>query len=126
MPNCVLRATGDDFNPDNFLRHSYFAPCNIFHKGEHRSATSIWNNSGITIDVSWKSDFAQQVEDAIDFLKTHDAELRRLGKFAGVGQMNLDFGLNAKNNFVQSFCFSSKLISLANDLELTLEISVYS
>ena len=126
MASCVLRATGDNFNPTNFLLNSSFTACNIFQKGERKSQSNVWNTSGITIDVSSKDDFSQQAIDAVIFLTTYSVELERLKQFNGLEQCVLDFGVSGKNIFVQSYFFSTELIFLASNFEMSLEISIYS
>jgi hypothetical protein len=49
MPGCVLRAEGDHFQPEAFLRASHLSPGNIFRKGEPKSRSRVWETSGITI-----------------------------------------------------------------------------
>jgi hypothetical protein len=71
--SCVLRITGDNFQPHDFLQHSNLEPSNIFHKGEQRSAKSEWNSSGITVEISSKDDFSAQIQDAVIFLQTNRA-----------------------------------------------------
>ncbi len=123
--SCVLRVTGDDFQPHVFLQDSNLEPCNIFHKGEQRSAKSKWNNSGVTFEISSKDDFSAQIQDAVVFLQTNRAELLRLMKFAGIEETSVDFGINAEKKFVQSYIFPLEIIHLASELKLELEVSIY-
>ena len=124
--SCVLRATGDNFQPSEFLRDSTFEPCHVFRKGEQRSASSVWNTSGITVDVSSEDEFSAQVRDAIAFLENNRAELLRLKQFAGLEALSLDFGVNGKDNFLQSYLFPLEMIHLANEFALELELSIYA
>lgn len=124
--SCVLRATGDNFQFSDFLRDSTFEPCNVFRKGERKSASSVWETSGITVDVSSEDDFSAQVEDAIVFLETNRAEMLRLKQFAGLEELSLDFGVNGKDSFLQSYLFPFKLIHLASEFVLELEVSIYA
>lgn len=123
--SCVLRVTGTDFQPHDFLRNSTLEPCNIFHIGEQRSVKSAWNSSGITFEISSKNDFSAQIQDAIVFLQTNRAELLRLMKFAGIEDINVDFGIIAGKKFVQSYFFPLEIIHLASELKLQLEVSIY-
>lgn len=124
--SCVLRATGDNFQPSGFLRESIFEPCNVFCKGERKSASSVWHTSGITVDVSSEDEFSAQVQDAIVFLETNRAELLRLKQFAGLEELSLDFGVNEKDSFLQSYLFPLEIISLATEFALELELSIYA
>jgi hypothetical protein len=126
MGSCVLRATGDNFNPTDFLQNTSIAPCNIFQKGERKSKSSYWNTSGITVDISLENDFSRQIADAIVFLKTFGAEINRLKECPGLERMSLDFGVNNKSAFVQSYAFPIELIGLAFNFAIELEISIYS
>jgi len=124
--SCVLRATGDNFQPSDFLRDSIFEPCNVFRKGERKSASSAWKTSGITVEVSSADDFSAQVRDAIVFLETNRAELLRLKQFAGLEEISLDFGVSGRNGFLQSYLFPLKIIRLASEFSLELEVSIYA
>ena len=126
METCVLRATGDSFQPEVFLRESTFQPCNVFHKGERKAESRTWETSGLTVVVSEGSDdFAQQATDAIKFLKSNRAELLRLKESSGLESISLDFGVTRGIGFLQSHFFPSELVRLAGELEMALEVSVY-
>ena len=124
--SCVLRATGDNCQPSDFLRDSTFEPCNVFRKDERKSASSVWDTSGITVDVSSEDEFSAQVRDAIVFLETNRIELLRLKQFAGLEEISLDFGVNRKDKFLQSYLFPLELIHLASEFALELELSIYA
>lgn len=126
MAGCVLRASGDDFQPEIFLQLSSLCPCNVFHKGERKSESLTWNTSGITVVVSKGSDdFAQQIVQAIAFLKSNRAEILRLQSSKGLARISLDFGVSRRNDFVQSHLFPAELILLAGEFSLSLEVSIY-
>jgi hypothetical protein len=125
MPGCVLRAAGDDFQPEIFLQESTLDPCNVFRKGERKSESRTWNTSGITVVISEGSDFGQQLADAVQFLKSNRAELLRLKAATGLEAMSLDFGVKRRNGFLQSHLFPPELILLAGELSLALEVSIY-
>jgi hypothetical protein len=126
MAGCVLRASGDDFQPETFLQGSSLSPCKVFRKGDRKSESRSWDTSGITVVVSEASDdFAQQVADAIEFIKSNRAEMLRLQDSAGLEGMSLDFGVNRRKGFLQSHLFPPELIRLASELSLALEVSIY-
>ncbi len=124
--SCVLRATGDNFQPSEFLRGSTFEPCNVFRKGERKSASSVWDTSGITVDVSSEDEFSAQIRDAIAFLENNRAELLRLKQFAGLEEISLDFGVNGKDSFLQSYLFPLEILYLASEFAVELELSIYA
>lgn len=127
MPGCVLRAIGDSFQVDKFLKKSSLMPCNVFRKGERKSDNRFWNTSGMTVVVSDSSgdELTLQIKDAIEFLRANRDELSRLRGFDGLEEMGLDFGIYGKNCFLQSSEFPAELIALAGDLEMGIELSVY-
>jgi hypothetical protein len=127
MPGCVLRASGADFDPQGFLDDSAFVPCNIFRKGARKAENRSWPSSGFTVVVSEASgdDLAQQIQDAIEFLRKHEEEVARLRRFAGLDGVDLDFGVNRKNGFLQSSRLPPALLTLAGALGVGVEVSTY-
>jgi len=126
MGGCVLRAWGDAFQPEYFLRGSSIEPCNVFTKGARKSEGRTWETSGLTVVVSEATDdFAQQVSDALAFLNSNPSELRRLQTSVGLDGLSLDFGVNRKDGFLQSQLFPSELVSLAAEYSMALEVSIY-
>ena len=122
---CVLRAWGDNFQPETFLDGSSLQPCNVFHKGTRKSVSRTWDTSGITVVVSEADVFAQQVTEAMEFLKSNGMELQQLQGSVGLGGLSLDFGVDRKNGFMQSHCFAAELVSLAAEYSMSLEVSIY-
>jgi hypothetical protein len=127
MPGCVLRASGDEFVPADFLRQSFFNPCNVFLINERRGSSSVWPTSGFTVDVSSTSgdEIEKQIEDALEFLNRYREELTRLVDMPGLTDLRLDFGVNRKNVFVQSSYFPPALLKVAASLNVGIEISIY-
>lgn len=127
MGGCVLRAWGDDFQPESFLAGSPLEPCNVFTKGTRKSEGRTWDTSGLTVLVSDDSDnFKHQVNDAIEFLTSNRLELQRLKSSVGIDGLSLDFGVSGKNGFWQRHLFPPELISLAAEYALALEVSIYA
>ncbi len=83
--------------------------------------------SGFTVVVSEASgdDVAQQIQDAIEFLRTHKEEVARLASFEGLDGVDLDFGVNRKNGFLQSSHLPPEILTLAGALGVGVEISIY-
>lgn len=124
---CVLRASGPQFDPESFLRESTLRPCNVFLRGNRRSESSVWETSGITVPTSEAEmdDFGKQVEESIDFLRSNREELLRLKTFEGVEDLRLDFGVSRRKTIGQYQFLPSELVTLAGELGLGLEISIY-
>ena len=126
MPGCVLRATGDNFQTETFLLGSTLVPCNVFRKGQRKAKDRVWETSGITVVVSdAQDDLAQQIRDAIEFLKSNREELSRLRGFDGIEGLELDFGIYRKNGFLQCSVFPSELVALAGDFGMGIDLSMY-
>ena len=117
MPGCVLRATGDAFQVDSFLEESSFEPWAVYRKGERRSENRVWHTSGMNILVSDASgeDLMLQVRDAVAFLEKNKEKLSRLRSCVGVEAVELDFGINRKNVFVQCSFFPPELTKIAGE-----------
>lgn len=126
--SCVLRVSGPDFDPDSFLNTTSLEPCNVYHRGEQRSKSSTWELSGFTVGVSNApfSHFQAQVSDALNFLRTYEAELRRLQNFKSVTDVRLDFAVSESARFVQSTYLSREFLEKLLALRIGLEVSVYS
>src|SRR5262245_8829622 len=100
---CVLRASGVEFDVDEFLRSSSLKPCAIHRRDQLHLATAharerVHEASGLAIAVSgasW-SDLATQIADAERFLASHREEIMRLVQFPGVDESMLDFSLDLR------------------------------
>jgi hypothetical protein len=127
MPGCVLRATGDNFQPHKFLEGASLAACNVFRKGYRKAENLEWDSSGFTVVVSEAPDdnFSRQIEDAIEFLQKHKEDLARLRNCAGLEDVRLDFGVGRRSGFLQSSYLPPELLTLAGELGIGIEISIY-
>src|SRR5689334_11953640 len=96
MLGCVLRIGGERFSADSFVATSSLVPIAVFRKGESKAGTKrLAKSDGVNIDVS-RADGAslpEQIDDAMKFLRSHEAELTRLRDDLGRDAMSLDFGL---------------------------------
>ena len=126
MGGCVLRAWGDDFQPESFLAGSSLEPCNVFTRGARKSEGRSWNTSGLTVPVSDSDSFKHQVTDAIEFLTSNRLELQQLKSSVGIDGLSLDFGVSETDAFCQNHFFPPELISLAAEYRLALEVSIYA
>lgn len=132
---CVLRVTGRNFDPEGLHPPFGARVCNVFRKGEPRSASRPDGKrhqvSGFTVVVSSSSpsNLDEQVSEAIAFLKEYQAALARLRSTAGVEDMRLDFPVDLRIDretvMAQFDYFPPELVSLAGALGLGLEISIY-
>jgi hypothetical protein len=128
--SCVLRISGEHFDVDGFLKQSCLSPTAVFHKGQRRTGKSngtTYSASGVNISVSVRdfSDLGGQIEDAIQFLKTNQAELSTVREFSGFEGFELDFPVQGREVFMQSDRFPSELLLLMGELQMTLTISRY-
>jgi hypothetical protein len=128
----VLRASGSDFDPDRFCAESGFEPCGLYRKGEPRFPASRLDGrcndaSDINVVASEADfhEFPRQVEETSAFLEAHKEELARLRDFPGVEGVVLDFGIARRDVAVQCNELSPKLIRLAGELGLGIELSLY-
>ena len=130
--SCMLRVGGDSLDLDSLLESTSLVPNNTWRKGDYRIKDSpkrgVCDTSGASFIVS-DADFdafETQKEDAITFLIANANSLHTLLSFSGVDGSSLDFGVDWSDPYVvQSYSFPAKLISLAGELHLELEISVY-
>lgn len=124
MIGCVLRASGSEFDVDEFLVDSPFEPCAVWRRGEQRYRHKPPSeNSGFNLEVS-NGDLEEQIAGAVMFLRDRQSEIRRLLDSIGV-EAHLDFGIARRDVFVQTDFFPSVLIRLAGSLGLGIELSQY-
>ena len=128
----VLRASGPDFDIDAFVADCEWDIVKVYHRGEallpktqpdERKHTE----SGLNVVVSDAGfhEFADQIEDAIEFLTDSAFEVRRLVTFPGVTGVVLDFGIAWRDAVAQSDQFPAELVRLAGSCGIALELSHY-
>jgi hypothetical protein len=129
--SCVLRASGTNFDVDEFLKTSSLDALTAFHRGELQlpssSVTRKSDCSGMNVSVSTRdvSDLRGQIDDAIVFLSGNDRELKRLRDFPGLQRMDLDFPIEDRDVVYQRDAFPHKLLSLLGGLCIGLIVSRY-
>jgi hypothetical protein len=127
--SCVLRASGANFDVDEFLKISSLDALTAFHRGAVQFPTSSVTRrsdySGMKVSVSIRefSDLNSQVDDAVGFLKENDHELRRLRDFPGLERMDLEFPVEDRDSVFQRDAFPYQLLSLLGDLRIGLIVS---
>lgn len=127
---CVLRAAGERFDVDSFLRQSSLRPLAVYRLGDSGFIKSRGPcaQSGFNVSVSdaERSEIDVQIQHAIAFLHSNNIELVRLRDFPDVEDLVLDFGVEQidQNDFpIQGTRFPAELLRLAGALNLDLEIS---
>jgi hypothetical protein len=129
---CVLRAAGDSFDVAAFLEQSSFRPQAVYRKGETLPAgmgtDRVRSASGfdLTVSEAGLSDLDGQIVDAIVFLDRHEEELRRLGSYAGVDVVSLDFAVARREMVAQTESFPPDLLWRAGALDIALSITHYA
>jgi hypothetical protein len=128
--SCVLRASGTNFEVDEFLKTSSLDALTVFHRGEGQRRGSVMTQrrteqSGVNVSVSTRefSDLRGQIEDAVEFLSENEEELRRLRDFPGLERMDLDFPVEDRDVVFQSDGFPPRLLSLLGALRIGLVVS---
>jgi hypothetical protein len=128
----MIRASGTDFDPDQFCFQSRLDPCELYHRGdldfpESQPDGRRCEHSGINIVASDAEfdEFDRQVDEAAAFLKGHHDELSRLRDFPGIEGITIDFGVEHKDVYVECYRLSPELIRLAGELGMSIEISLY-
>ena len=127
--SCLLRASGANFDVDEFLKVSSLDALTAFHRGAVQFPTSSVTRKsdycGMNVSVSTRefSDLSGQVEDAVGFLKENDRELRRLRNFPGLERMDLEFPVEDRDLVFQRDAFPHQLLSLLGGLGIGLIVS---
>jgi hypothetical protein len=130
MP-CVLRASGVNFDVDEFLKISSLDALTAYHRGAVQSPTSSvtrrTDSSGMKVSVSAREfcDLNGQVDDAVGFLRENDRELRRLRDFPGLERMDLEFPVEDRDLVFQRDAFPHQLLLLLGELRIGLIVSRY-
>ena len=132
MPGCILRVSGTTAKVRKFLAASSLEPCKVFYRGEPQLLKSrgLCTTSGFNVRISSTDlDYAlaRQCVAATNFLKKHRQDFALLQEI-GLSGAVLDFGLAdlaTENNPWPSYKLSPKLISLAGEFGLGIELSFY-
>jgi hypothetical protein len=130
--SCVLRASGVDFDVDAFLATCELEPITIYRKGEPRFPASQPEGprnlrSGVNFEASG-ADFSElklTMEEALTFVRDHQAFIAALREFPGVESLTVDFGAEIHPPGWCSFNFGSELLLTLGTLGVSLELSVY-
>jgi hypothetical protein len=130
--SAILRAAGEAFDVDSFLRQTKLPVSNVVRRGDPKPSfresgerTQIRSCVGITVSSATFESFGQQIEDAINFLDAFRDDIRVLQTFAGVERITLDFGVSRRNSVVETHRFPAALIRLVAAFNLGIDLSVY-
>ena len=125
----MLRAGGPDFDTDAYLADSPFEHVTRYRRGEPRwpglAGASRTSGFDVTVSEADMGDLATQIDEAIEFLDKHEDELRRLGRFEGVEEMEIDFAVERRDVAVQAEWFPPELLWRAGALDIALRITHY-
>lgn len=133
--SCILRISGKKFDVDAFLNETSLRPIQKNYKGEPKFKTrpdgAKLARSHISFQTS-NADFdnlKKQITDTIRYLQKHKTQLSVISKTSGIDFAVLDFGIelriDRKQTLIQSDVFPNKLLSLAGELRLDIELSIY-
>jgi len=133
--SCILTIRGRNFDIDAFIKTTKLKPYKKSYKGQPRVNTKPdgekLTHSLIAIETS-RADFdnlEKQISDTIRYLKKNKEQLAHIPSTKGIDNAWLDFGINlridGKKVMVQSDKFPSRLLQLAGNLGLDIELSIY-
>ena len=133
MPDCVLRVSGPEFDPDDCLPMAGLRPYRTWRRGDPLAATGrrsqrYHTDGGFCCGVSGvDGDLGRQVIDAGAFLVRHRSDLQRLTASAAVA-CELDFGVWCRVGVavtVQSERLPASFLLLAGELGVSVTITLY-
>jgi hypothetical protein len=118
-----------EFDTEAYLAASPFTQVTRYRRGEPRwpAFAQISRTSGfnLTISEADMGDLATQIDEAIAFLDEHEDELRRLGRFEGVEEIEIDFAVEWRDLATQSDWFPPELLWRAGALDIALRVTHY-
>ena len=79
----------------------------------------------VTVSDAGMDDLDAQIDEAIAFLDRHEDELRRLGRYEGVEDVTIDFGIKWRDVAAQFDWFPPELLWRAGALDIGLCVSHY-
>ncbi len=126
--SCVLRAFGDKFKPTDFFDDSPLEPDSVYEKRDPRKPEdpdATFSGFNLTVSDATIDELEIQILQAMSFLDEYEEELRRLGRFPGVEDVSLDFGIRWREVAAQTDSFPSDLLWRAGALDISLEITHY-
>ena len=127
MPGCILHISGATFEVDDFIKSSALPIYKHYHLGDKRNEHgAIYKSSGFLTDVSNSEGLlSQEVQHAISFLKTHQAELSIIAQNTTITHRIMDFGYYQRDVAVMCERLPSELLRLAGVLNIDIQLSLY-
>jgi hypothetical protein len=118
-----------EFDTEAYLAGSPFKRATRYRRGEPRwpafEQASRMSGFNVTISEADMGDLATQIDEAIAFLDEHEDELRRLGRFEGVEEIEIDFAVEWRELSTQSDWFPPELLWRAGALDIALRVTHY-
>lgn len=133
--SCQLRISGTEFDVDAFVAETGWSESGIdmqvYRKGEYVNSLKkhVHPHSGLRITVSSAdfTDFEQQHEDLMAFLREYKNALKLLSKYKIDGWRSFDFGVDTfpPNSFSRTYTLAPALISMCSEAGMGIVISNY-
>jgi hypothetical protein len=129
--SCYFRVVGKKLEIDELLKKVNLEPDRVWHKGEPRFKSKPKGkkkpHSGASFVASdaEMTEFDLQVNEAIQFLETYKEDIEKLVAYPGVEEARLDFGINLREMFINSDYLPPKILALAGNLNIAIELSHY-
>jgi len=129
--SCVLRITGNKKLKINKLLQIIPELDTYWIKGEPRLSNHpngkkhLHTGANHCISDAGFDNFELQKKDAINYLITNRIQIIKIQELKGLKSLYLDFGIEQRDVAMQCDSFPPKLIKLAGELNLGIEISLY-
>jgi hypothetical protein len=127
---CVLRISGKVLDVDSLVGQLALQPYRTWRNGEARGISGKSHADSGACFVASDADLEElprQVEEAAAFLEAHASSIARAAGFPGVDHAVLDFGVAFGPDTAARFLYlPARLIQLAADAGLAVELSVYA
>jgi len=128
--SCILRISGETLDIDGLLSQTSLSADRVWKKGEARTLKGrVHKDSGATFVASEADfdEFTRQLDEATDFLETHQTTIAEMAATPGVENAALDFGVCIQEGFLAQYCyFPPNFIKLAAHSGVGLEVSQYA
>lgn len=134
--SCMLTIAGKAFDIDEFTLKTGLQPHSEKRKGEPQFSTKPEGDkmtysvvSFVISDAGFEA-ISKQIDDAIQYLEHHTAQLEKLAEVTGADAISLDFGVDDRIDdsavLYETHRFPARLLKIAGHLGIDLHLSVYS
>jgi len=129
--SCYFRVVGKKLLIDELLEKVDMEPCSVWHKGEPRLTSKpkgkkrLHSGASFVASGAEMTEFNLQVEESIQFLEEFKKEIEIMVAYPGVEEARLDFGINLRDAFINSDYLPPKILALAGNLNIAIELSHY-